>query len=90
VRTILDHFARRKYNQNISPLDALERALEGTGTPLPRHVIIDTLRRLDALGIGRFIPGRKGYPTRFEWNEKSMHVQRIATAGEPNAFEQPA
>jgi hypothetical protein len=78
VRLLIDHFGSRQRNQNISPVETLERALDAAGTPLARHLIIAGLRRLDALGIGRFVPGRKGYPTRFEWDMKSLQVRALA------------
>jgi len=79
VRLLVDHFGSRQRNQTVSPVDTLERALDAVGTPLARHLIIDGLRRLDAVGVGRFIPGRKGYPTRFEWRVKSLQTRVLAT-----------
>jgi Protein of unknown function DUF262 len=78
VRLLVDHFGSRQRNQTVSPVDTLERALEAAGTSLARHIIIDALRRLDAVGVGRFIPGRKGYPTRFEWKMKSLQTRALA------------
>jgi len=60
VRLLLDHFGSRQRNQHTTPVDTLERALNAADTRLARHLIIDALRRLDALGLGRFVPGRKG------------------------------
>ena len=80
VRLLVDHFGSRQRNQTVSPLDTLERALDAAGAPLARHLIIDALRRLDVVGVGRFLPGRKGYPTRFEWNVKSLQTRALATS----------
>ena len=55
-------------------------------TPLEKPALIRALRRLDALGVGRFLLGRRGQPTRFEWHEKSLTVRSLATdepAGQP-------
>ncbi len=79
VQVLVDHFASRQRNQAVSPVDTLERALAASGTPLARHIIIDALRRLDAVSVGRFIPGRHGYPTRFEWTVKSLQTRTLAT-----------
>jgi hypothetical protein len=52
--------------------------LAASGTPLARHIIIDALRRLDAVSAGRFISGRHGYPTRFKWTVKSLQTRALA------------
>jgi len=78
IRLLLDHFGSRQRNQSVSPVDTLERTLEAVDTPMARHLIIDALRRLDTLRLGRFVPGRKGYPTRFEWRVKSLAAGAIA------------
>ena len=82
VRLLVDHFASRQRNQNVSPVDTLERALNAASTPLARHLIIDGLRHLDTLGVGRFVPGRKGYPTRFEWKVRSLQTRALATGAQ--------
>jgi hypothetical protein len=79
VRIIIDHFAARQYNQNITELDTLRNKLEHTGTPVEKATLVRALRRLDALGVGRFLLGRRGQPTRFEWHEKSLTVRSLAT-----------
>jgi hypothetical protein len=83
VRLLVDHFGSRQRNQTLSPVETLERALSAAATPLAHHIIIDALKRLDALGIGRFIPGRKGHPTRFQWKVKSLETRALATGGHP-------
>ncbi len=60
-------------------IDALKQELRHCGTPLRRQQIISIMRRFDDLGVGRFIPGRKGHPTRFEWSAYSLHVRSYAT-----------
>lgn len=42
-------------------------------------------RKLDEAGVSRFIPGRKGYPTRFERHIKSLQTRALPTGGQ--AFE---
>jgi hypothetical protein len=79
VRLIVDHFASRERNQNETHIDRLEALLERSGATLSRSAIIRAFRRLDVLGLGRFIPGRKGYATRFEWHEKSLSIRGLAT-----------
>jgi serine/threonine protein kinase len=83
VRNIIDHFASRQYNQNTTELDTLRNKLEHSGTPVEEPGLIRALRRLDALGVGRFLLGRRGQPTRFEWHEKSLTVRSLATDEPP-------
>ncbi len=80
VRLIIDHFANRENNQKVSPVDALVGALHRAKTPLSRHAVVRVFRSLDALGIGRFIPGRKGYASRFQWSERSRSVRGMASS----------
>lgn len=91
VRAIVDHFASRERNQNETQVDRLETLLEREGSTLSRSAIIRAFRRLDILGIGRFIPGRKGHATRFEWYEKSLSVRSLAegknSAGESDSVQ---
>jgi hypothetical protein len=79
VRVIIDHFAHRQYNQNVTELDALRDKLERSGTPIDKSDLVRALRRMDALGVGRFLVGRRGQATRFEWHEKSLTVRKLAT-----------
>jgi hypothetical protein len=75
VKLILDHFAARQRNQNVTEIETLVDVLNRAGTPSSRSVVIRVFRSLDALGVGRFIPGRKGHATRFEWHEKSLSLR---------------
>jgi hypothetical protein len=81
VRLILDHFAGRQRNQNTTEIDSLLDALDRAGTSSEKSALIRAFRRLDALGIGRFVAGRRGYATRFEWREKSLAVRALALGG---------
>jgi hypothetical protein len=78
VRLIIDHFAGRQRNQNTTEIEALLDALARAGTPSEKPALIHAFRRLDALGIGRFVAGRRGHATRFEWREKSLTVRDLA------------
>lgn len=77
VRLIVDHFASRERNQNETHIDRISRLLDRHGATLTRSAIIRAFRRLDVLG-GRFIPGRKGHSTRFEWYAKSRSIRSLA------------
>jgi len=79
IRLVIDHFAARERNQHVTNADSLVSSLRRSKTPLPRSAVIRVLRSLDALGLGRFIAGRKGYPTRFEWHERSLSIRDMAS-----------
>ncbi len=81
VRLILDHFANRQRNRTVTELEAFIEILGRAGTPLEKPALIHAFRRLDALGIGRFVTGRRGHATRFEWREKSLAVRDLALSG---------
>jgi hypothetical protein len=81
VRLILDHFADRQRNRNITELEALLGILARAGTPSEKPALINAFRRLDALGVGRFVTGRRGHATRFEWREKSLTLRDLAIRG---------
>jgi hypothetical protein len=85
VHLIIDHFASRERNQKETQVDRLTTLLERDSATLSRSAIIRAFRRLDILGVGRFIPGRKGHPTRFEWYAKSLSVRGLAEADHPTA-----
>jgi hypothetical protein len=81
VRLILDHFANRQRNRTVTELEAFIKILGRAGTALEKPALIHAFRRLDALGIGRFVTGRRGHATRFEWREKSLAVRDLALSG---------
>jgi hypothetical protein len=77
---ILKRFAAGKGNKNRTELVRLSMDLRESGQATPSPKLIRFLRRLEALGCGKFITGRKGHPTRFEWNYSPSSVG-IAAAG---------
>jgi hypothetical protein len=79
IRLVIDHFAARERNQHVTNADTLVSALQRSKTPLSRSLVIKVLRSLDALGLGRFVAGRKGYATRFEWHEQSLSIREMAS-----------
>jgi hypothetical protein len=81
VHLILDHFANRQRNRNVTEIEALLDTLARASTPSEKVALIRAFRRLDALGVGRFVTGRRGHPTRFEWREKSLTVRDLALQG---------
>ncbi|SRR5579885_476930 len=59
---ILDHFASRVRDRKVVEVDRLERLLPD----ITRADIIDVFKKLDELGFGRFVVGRRGASSRFK------------------------
>jgi hypothetical protein len=80
-KSVLDEFASRQRNQQTTKLDQLLLRLSNAGKAAPRAEVISVLRKLDEYGCGNFITGRKGHPTRFEWQYDLVSVGRAAAGG---------
>lgn len=91
AKIILNEFGSRSKNQTVTKLDRLLVNLSDHNQHVSRTDAINVLRKLDELGCGRFLTGRKGHPTRFEWHYELVSVAKAAT-GEVQQVEeiQPA
>ncbi len=81
AKFVLDEFASRRRNQQKTKLDQLLLRLSNAGKAAARTDVIDVLRKLDEYGCGRFVTGRKGHPTRFEWQYDLVSVGKAAAGG---------
>lgn len=72
-RPALSLLASGQYGDEAISVDDLEDDVDA-----PRQVVVDLLKKLDELGLGRFIIGRRGYPSRFEWSESIGTAERAA------------
>lgn len=90
-KIILDEFGSRQRNQQVTKLDQLLLRLSNAGKDVARPDAINVLRKLEEAGCGKFLTGRKGHPTRFEWQYDLVSVAKVAT-GEVQVVEeiQPA
>jgi len=79
---ILDHLASRKRDRGSTTVNRLQANLESQGRTISRGQVIRVLKRLQQLGCGRFMAGRKGWASRFEWGVGMVDVGRAA-AGAP-------
>ncbi|HWB82946.1 MAG TPA: hypothetical protein VG675_02315 [Bryobacteraceae bacterium] len=79
VRAIIDHFASRQRNRSSIEVNALHDKLARSSTPVGKQDLIRALRLMGTVGVGRFLVGRRGQATRFEWYEKSLTVRKLAT-----------
>jgi hypothetical protein len=88
VRLILDHAAKRQRNQGETKVERIQHVLrDHEGHDVSRGDIIDAFRKLDELGVGQFITGRRGWSSRFVWSAGMVSVGRAA-AGEQSEVEQ--
>lgn len=88
AKAILDHLANGKTDTAVSRPEQLAYDLQVT-----RNRVIEVMRALEAAGVGRFVVGRKGHPSRFEWSNSPISVGRVASGAsdsfEPLRREQP-
>jgi hypothetical protein len=75
-RAILEDFALRSNNQQVTKVDQIISRLKDS--ELPRWAAIKTFRKLQDLEYGVFKEGRRGHPSRFEWNTSSIDVGKVA------------
>jgi len=71
---IFDYLASRSNNARETKLDRLAWI-----TGLDRSKVTAFLRALQELELGRFLVGRKGYPSRFEWTVALISVGQVAS-----------
>ena len=81
AKAILDHFASRERNWSETTIDRLRQNLKEDGNRVSRGDAIAVFRRLEELGCGRFVPGRRGHQSRFKWDVGLVTVGQAA-AGE--------
>jgi hypothetical protein len=85
-KAVCDDFAGR---EKCSWRSAVDRTSQRTG--LPRGEIVRVFKRLAEIqGIGQFVVGRRGAPSRFEWNQSSLSVGRAAGGEVSELEERPA
>jgi hypothetical protein len=74
ARKLLDYCAGRERNARMSPVDRV-----CTVTGLSRAEVIDVFREFEGLSLGRFVVGRRGQPSRFEWQVAMVSAGQAAT-----------
>src|SRR5437016_894525 len=79
AKAVLDDFAGRQRNQNVTKVERLATALSASGSDHSYHDVLKVLRRLDKLGYGSFVPGRKGHKSRMVWQVGIVSLGQAAT-----------
>jgi len=80
ARVIFEYLAGRQRNSTQTTVDALVSALEREGHEIPRGEVVFAFRELENAHCGKFLVGRKGHPTRFEWAVPLSQVGVLATS----------
>jgi hypothetical protein len=81
AHAFFDHAARRERDQSETKVDRIVVLLRADGHTFLRRDIIALFRKLQELGCGQFVEGRRGWPSRFVWSAGLTSVGRAA-AGE--------
>lgn len=80
AKAMLDDFASRTRNQRVTKVDQVFNRLRGAN--VQRREVIALFRKLEELGHGKFIEGRKGHFSRFVWSSSPIDVGKAAQGDE--------
>lgn len=86
ARAFFDHAARRERDQSETKVDRILVRLRADGHEFRRREIIELFRKMQDQGLGQFVEGRHGWPSRFVWSTGLTSVGRAAI-GEPQIIE---
>jgi hypothetical protein len=85
ARALLDDFASRQRNQRTTKVKPLVARLTVNEEGPQRKDVVKVLKKLQVYGCGRFIVGRKGHDSRFEWIYDLVSVGKAAAGRMPDA-----
>jgi len=80
AKAMLNDFASRTNNQRVTKVDQILNRLRAYN--VQRWECIALFRKLEELGHGKFIEGRKGHPSRFVWASSPVDVGKAAQGAE--------
>jgi hypothetical protein len=87
AKDVLDHLARRKNNQGETPVNRLATLVGDSGSAASIGDVRRVLKALEALGCGKYIPGRKGHQSRFQWGTTAMTSVGRYASGQADVIE---
>lgn len=73
ARALFDHFAQRKNNSRQIPTEQLARLLGESLSEATAYA-----KRLHDIGCGKYVVGRRGGTSRFEWLYSTISLGRVA------------
>lgn len=74
ARLLFDYLASRSKNRESSNFNRTMTVLSDDGMAPTRAGMREVFRNLEKLGVGRFVVGRRGQPTRFIWTTPLTEV----------------
>lgn len=86
ARAILNSIAAMP-KQKETRLDVLEERLSDD-KEVNRRNMVTVFKQLEDFGVGEFIPGRKGHPSRFVWHVDSVNISTLDVAPLPHHREE--
>ena len=84
ARAIFDHLAKRERNWKAIDVDTLALKIAEQAS---RPEVMGALKALEEAGCGKYIAGRKGHKSRFQWSVDMVAVGRYAS-GQPTDIEE--
>ncbi len=79
AKALFDHLARRERNRNELPVDRLALNIATEGSAASRSDVVRVLKALEQAGCGKYVAGRKGHQSRFQWHVDMVAVGRYAS-----------
>lgn len=79
ARAFFDLLVQRKNDGRCTVVDRILSQFPAHGRPVSRRDLIQVMQRMEELGVGRCIVGRRSQPSRFEWSSSMTGVARAAT-----------
>jgi hypothetical protein len=78
AKLLLDHFSKFVNNMGTTKIDQLLWRLSNEPNPPSRGTVIKFFQKLEELGCGHLVWGRKGKKTRFVWGSNLTDVSKAA------------
>lgn len=82
AKAAFDYFATRQNNATLTKVERLEIRLHQAGHEFSHKDVITFLKEIEKAGCGRFVIGRRGQPSRFEWDVQVISVAKAAKGEE--------
>jgi hypothetical protein len=76
VKMLVDRYATLETLESESLIETVITSLFGVGQNANRGFVVQAFKKMENCGCGRFIDGRKGYPSRFRWAVNSIALAK--------------
>jgi hypothetical protein len=89
ARTFLDHAAQRERDLSETSVDRTLAILKEHAVESNRAEVVALFQRLEKLGCGQFIIGRRGRPSRLAWSASIVSIGKAAVGEQHVVAELP-